>query len=227
LKKNFKEWNNKMTTKLSERIADFHVRLGKLETERLQQRKKDSVFEDLTEFIAVLVALFCAYYGLGLPNHPYQFVFAVLIVASLYHKEIFPRPQCWHEWLLLPLNILLLSMLLKIVIGGGDPKPFHWLALPAIEGGLTSFSLSWQQVSASEWTLPLTTIQTFLLVMTLFGKLIGFEIFCALTTFILMLLALPALVSFNWNFALPSMIAALFSFYLQADDIQAVNREAK
>lgn len=210
-----------MISEISERIADFHVRLGRLEeTQGRNFKKKDSAFEDAVEFISACVALLCCYYGFGLPNHPYQYVFGILMVSVFYHKGSFPIPKHWHEWILLVINMLVLSMLLKVVIGGGEPKPFNWFTLPALEGGLTSFKISWQQTAVSEWALPLTTIQTFFLVLTLFGTLIGFDLFCGLTTFVLVLLALPSLVSFNWTWALPAMISALFSFYLQADEAE-------
>ncbi|MBN8549942.1 MAG: hypothetical protein J0M12_11555 [Deltaproteobacteria bacterium] len=206
-------------TDVSEKIADFHVRLGRLETlvEVQKLKKQDSRLEDAIELITALAALGFCYFGFGLPNHYYQYVFAILIVGALYHREVFPRPRYWYDWIQILVNCLVLSMLLKLIIGGGDPRPFNWLSYPVLEGNLTSLSLSWQQTDMAKWALPLTVIQTFFLVMTLFGSLIGFELFCGLTSFILIILAVPALVSFNWTWALPGMIAALFCFYLQAD----------
>lgn len=206
---------------ISEKIADVHIRLGRLEQAVSAQRevKKDSAKENAIEFFSATLALGFCFLGLGVPTHYYQYVFAVLIVAVLYHKQIFPYPEHWHEWILMGVNVLVVSMLLKLVIGGGEPQPFHWISYPTIEGGLTSFKISWQQTSVAEWKLQLTVIQTFFLVLTLFGTLIGFDLFVGLTSLILVLLAVPALVSFNWDWALPGMIAALFSFYLQGDEV--------
>lgn len=208
-----------MEIEYKDRIADFHVRLGRVE-QKIESRgikKPNSVFEQSVEIISATFALVCAYIGFGIPNHYYQYIFSALIVSVLYHREIFPRPKSISNWFLVVLNLLLLSMLLKLVIGGGDPKPFFWFSYPTIEGGLTSFKITWQQTDMAQWALPLTTIQTFFFVITLFGSLIGFEVFCALTSFILVLLSLPALVTFNWTWALPAMITALFCFYMQSE----------
>lgn len=209
-----------MASNVSEQIADVHVRLGKLEKILDPERHKssDSPLEDFIEIVCALAALVFSYYGFGLPNHTYQYIFGILIIVTLYHRESFPRPRRLQDWTLAIINILVLSMLLKLIIGGGNPRPFYWAAYPTVEGGLSSFNLNWQQIGISEWVLPLTTIQTFFLVLTLFGTLLKFELFCGLTAFVLVLLSLPTLVSFNWNWALPAMIASLFSFYLQADE---------
>ena len=136
-------------TGMSERIADFHVRLGRLEESKVALvKKKDSAFEDAIEFFSACAALLCCYYGFGLPNHPYQYVFGILMVSVFYHKGSFPIPKRLHEWILLLINMLVLSMLLKVVIGGGDPRPLSWLTLPTIDWGLTSFKLNWFRSTA-------------------------------------------------------------------------------
>jgi len=204
---------------IPDRIADFHIRLGRLETllDGNKKTKQDSSIEDAIELTAALAALGFCYYGFGLPNHYYQYVFGILIISTLYHRQSFPHPRFWYDWFLAIVNVFVLSMLLKLVIGGGEPKPFYWASYPVIEGGITSFKVTWQQTDVAMWALPLTVIQTFFLVLTLFGSLIGFELFCGLTSFVLVLLSLPALMSFDWTWGLPGMIAALFCFYLQAD----------
>jgi len=206
-------------SKLEEKIADFHVRLGRLEesAEVSKQSKVDSIYEDTIEFVSALIALALCYLGFGLPNHYYQYLFGFLVVLSLYHKNKFPFPKHWTEYILVIINILLLSVLLKILIGGGEPKPLSWVAYPTIEGGITSFKLAWQPIEISNWELPLTVIQSFFLIVTLFGALIGFSLLSGLTSFILCLLAVPALVDFNWTYAMPGMVAALTTFYLQGE----------
>lgn len=204
---------------LNDQIADFHVRLGRLEEVVLSNKppKVDSNLENVIEFSLAIVALLTALYGFGLPNHYYQYLFGILIILCMYHKSIFPMPQHWTEWVLIVLNILIASMLLKLLIGGGEPRPFSWLAYPTLEGGVTSFKLSWQETAAAQWELPLTVIQSFFLIVTLFGVLIGFDLLSGLTSFILAILALPALVDFNWTWAMPAMIASLACFYLQSE----------
>ena len=146
-----------------------------------------------------------------------RYLFGVLIIFSLYHKAKFPLPKHWTEFVLIVINVLLLSILLKILIGGGQPKPLSWLAYPTIEGGVTSFKLAWAPIEMSNWELPLTVIQSFFLIVTLFGSLIGFFLLSGLSSFVLCLLAIPSLVDFNWTYAMPGMIAALTTFYLQGD----------
>lgn len=204
---------------LEGKVADFHVRLGKLEqsVELSKEVKVDSTYENIVEFVTASIALILCYLGFGLPNHYYQYLFGFLIILSLYHKNKFPLPKHWSEYVLVVVNILVISLLLKILIGGGEPKPLSWLAYPTLEGGVTSFKLAWQPVEIAGWELPLTVIQSFFLIVTLFGALIGFSLLSGLTSFILCLLAVPALVDFNWTYAMPGMVAALTTFYLQGD----------
>lgn len=206
-------------TEINEQVADFHVRLGRLEQVVLDNKPKkiDSKQEDIIEFILAIVSLVTCYYGFGLPNHSYQYLFSLLIILCLYHKVIFPRPVHWSEYVLIIINLLIASMLLKLVIGGGEPKPFSWLSYPTLEGGVTSFKLTWQQTSAAQWELPLTVIQSFFLIVTLFGVLVRFELLSGLASFVLAILAVPALVDFNWTWAMPAMIASLACFYLQSE----------
>jgi len=202
---------------VNSKIADFHVRLGRVEEALVQsmEKAKDSPSEDIWELVLALIGIGLCYMGLGLPNHYYQYLFAIIIVLSLYRKAVFPYPSHWSEWVLLLANVILVSMLLKVVIGGGEPRPFSWLSYPSLEGGITSFKLSWQQASIGSWELPLTVIQSFFFLMTLFGVIIGFQMLSGLTSFVLVILALPSLVDFNWDWAMPGMISALTCFYLQ------------
>jgi hypothetical protein len=204
---------------INEQIADFHVRLGRLESSinQVATKKIDSRSENILEFTLALVALGFSYYGIGLPNHYYQYLFGLLLIVCLYHKGAFPMPKDLSEWILVVLNILIASILLKLVIGGGEPRPFSWLSYPTLEGGVTSFKLSWQETNAAKWELPLTVIQSFFLVVTMFGSLIGLSFLSGMTSFVLVLLAVPALIDFNWTYAMPGMIAALACFYLQGE----------
>ena len=82
---------------------------------------------------------------------------------------------------------------------------------------MTSFKLGWQATSAAQWELPLTVIQSFFLIITMFGTLIGLSFLSGMTSFVLVILALPSLVDFNWTWAMPGMISALACFYLQSE----------
>lgn len=206
---------------IDERIADFHVRLGRLESqiERASKEAADSWIEDLVELAAAMVALACCYQGVGSPNHYYQYLFGTITVFCLYHRGTLPFPHKIHDWALLLINILLTSMLYKIIIGGGEPRPLAWLSYPTIEGGVTSFKISWAAASASGWVLPLTSIQSFFLVISLFAVMVELSLLAGLTTFILTLLAVPSLFSFNWDWTLPGLVLGLFSLYIQSGSI--------
>ena len=56
---------------IEEQIADFHVRLGRLEqvVEVKSKLRKDTIFEDILEFFSVSCALALSYFGFGVPNH--------------------------------------------------------------------------------------------------------------------------------------------------------------
>lgn len=201
----------------SEQIADFHVRLGRLEQRVLQEPalQVDSVYEDILEYVAALVALYCCWRGVGSPNHYYQYLFGGLVVAAAYHRSSFPWPKRTLDWLLLVANIVIAAFLFKIIIGGGEPRPLGWLSYPSIQGSLTSFSITWNAAPGSDWALPLTNIQSFFLIVALFGVLAGMSLLSGFASFLLALLAVPSLVSFDWDWALPGMVAGLFTFYLQ------------
>ena len=204
---------------VNDQIADFHVRLGRLENlvAKEKTKKNDSTAENLLEFVLALAAMAFCLYGIGLPNHYYQCLFGILAVSCLYHKGTFPVPNNFTEWILLLLNIFISSMLLKIIIGGGEPRPFSWLSYPIIEGGITSFKISWQETHVARWELPLTVIQSFFFIVTMFAGLIGLTFLSSLTSFFLIVLAVPTLIDFNWTFAMPGLIAAFTCFYLQGD----------
>jgi len=202
---------------IDEKIADFHVRLGKLElaVRGEQVPQQDSLLKDLVELGAALIALFCCYQGLGFPNHYYQYLFAAITMLCLYHRGTLPYPNKVQDWALLFINIFLTAILYKLIIGGGEPRPLAWLSYPTIEGGMTSFKISWAAAPGAGWVLPLTSIQSFFLVISIFALMIDLSLLAGLTTFILTLLAIPTLFSFNWDWALPGIVVGLFSLYLQ------------
>jgi len=208
---------------IDEKIADFHVRLGRLEAQAdtSADEKNDSWLEDLVEMGAALIALGCCYQGIGLPNHYYQYLFAAITILCLYHRGTLPFPQKIQDWALLLVNICLTAMLYKLIIGGGEPRPLAWLSYPTIEGGVTSFKISWAAAPGSGWVLPLTSIQSFFLVISLFALMIDLSLLAGLTTFILTLLAIPSLFSFNWDWTLPGLVLGLFSLYLQTGSLRS------
>lgn len=175
---------------------------------------------------AVVGCVFCVL-GLGLPNHYYQVVLAVLALAVMYHKGYLELPRRIFEYSLPLLNLCLLSMLLKLVIGGGVRFPFFWTLYPVLKTSsssisdagflptIPSLSLDWLPSTLASWPFDLTIVQTFLLIITLMGAMVEFQPFISLTAFLLIFVSLPSLISFDWPWVFPAMVAAFISFYLQ------------
>ena len=202
---------------IENRVADFHVRLGRLE-EQIKATKQlvpPPLWMRPVAYAAAAVGLALAYYAFGKPNHYYQPMFGTLATLLLYHQRKLDYPNRWDEWILAICNVLTLTILLKFVIGGGDPQPLAWVKLPIIEGGLTDFKMGWQDISLTHTTLPLTLLQTLFLLATAFGAAIGCEIFASLTGLLVLFLAIPSLLGFNWDLVVPAVTVTAISFYLQ------------
>ena len=173
-----------------------------------------------------LVALVLCFIGLGLPNHYYQFIFAVLTILLAHHQGWLARPTNTLQWALSAIDALIVSMLFKLVIGSGTTKPFFWAKVPSIAsetsekafGVVPTYALTWQESALSMWSIDLTIVQTFLLLVTLLGALFEFQPFASLTAFLLVLVSIPALVGFDWPWVFPAVIATGVALYVQTTD---------
>ena len=214
---------------LEERVARLEGKLGW--RDRTVGLKPKYTFSALA---LLLFSLVIALKGLGLPNHYYQVVLAALTIALLYHQQWLALPQKPLEWSLAVLNTAVLSLLFKLFIGGGKRFPLFWIQYPTVQKAaqaedtkawtdvVPDLDLSWVPSSAAEYSIDLTIIQTFLLLITLVGALVEFQPFISLTAFLLILVSLPALVSFNWPWVFPALVAAVIALYLQSE---AVNED--
>ncbi|MCB0358696.1 MAG: hypothetical protein KDD44_03645 [Bdellovibrionales bacterium] len=204
---------------LEERIARLE---GKVGWRRLAIELDDVMF--WLALVLMLAALGCAVYGLGAPNHYYQFVFAGLTVALAYHQGWLAIPQRAYQWSLAAANVLVLSIVFKLFIGSGRAQPFHWLKFPTISSEesdstfavVPSLRIVWEDSGASSWSIDLTVLQTFLMVITLVGALFQFQPFASLTAFLLVLVSIPALVGFDWPWVFPALLACAVGFYVQS-----------
>ena len=107
------------------------------------------------------------------------------------------------------LNTAVLAILFKLVIGSGKRFPFDWVAYPTITNNpapdgkekwttvIPNIDLSWQPSAVAAWSIDLTIIQTFLMLITLLGALFDFQPFISLTALLLILVSIPALVAFE------------------------------
>jgi len=172
-----------------------------------------------------VAALVLAVMGLGPPNHYYQAVLGTLTIVLGYHRRWFAWPAKWFHWSLAILNAGLLSIVIKLVIGGGERFPLFWLKYPLIEaekkeGSLLnvfpSWHLSWEPTALAQWNVDLTIIQTFLVLITILGALFGFQLFVSLVAFLLVIVSLPALVAFDWQWVFPALIFFWVAIYLQS-----------
>jgi len=174
-----------------------------------------------------LFALAVGFLGLGVPQHYYQLLFAFLVLALGYQRGLWlAHPGAWR-WPLYVLNYLLLCLLFKLMIGGGESYPFSWMQVPSVgsataeEGSwlarnLPQLTLKWEGVTGvSDWHFDLTQLQTVLLLATLLGAAFQFQPFASLTAIVLLVVSLPAFLRFNWSWVIPFVVLAATTLYLQ------------
>lgn len=173
--------------------------------------------------------------GMGPPNHHYQLVFATLTVLLCYHRGIFARASRLTTVVLVTLDIVVLSMLYKILIGLGRKQPLAWIQVPRLEAPpvgaeqnewfrvVPPWTLNWEPAAASTWVIDLTVVQTFLFLLTLLAALFNFQPFASFTAILLVLLSLPSLLGFGWEWVFWGIILTGVAFYLQTSE---ANRES-
>ena len=211
---------------LEQRVARIEGKLGW----RRNQFQLSTSIARISVVVSILALVF-GLLGLGMPNHFYQVVLAILAVWLGYHREWFIAPREKVYWILAPLNAAVLSILFQLVIGSGKRFPFFWALYPTLEKtprgqkeGWTDvvpdIALAWQTSALADWSIDLTIIQTFLLLITLIGALFDFQPFISLTAILLILVSIPALVGFAWPWVFPAMIAGGIAIYLQSSSFQ-------
>ena len=209
------------TLSLEERLARVEGKLGWrrraliLSTQRI-----------VSSYVLLTIALILGYFGLGLPNHYYQLVLSALTIFIAYQRDWLVPPKRAVEWGLVAANTLVLTLLFKLVIGSGKRFPLDWLYYPAfstsgpVEGSWTNvipkFELNWQPSPVAQWSVDLTIIQTFLLLITLIGATVEFQPFISFTALLLILVSLPALISFDWPWVFPTIIVTAAALYVQS-----------
>lgn len=174
-----------------------------------------------------LVGLVLLHFSLGVPNHYYQYVLAGATVLLAYHQGWLALPRRWFEWILPAINIGLLSIASKIVIGAGERFPLYWAKFPFLawvgkkdkgwlKNPIPTPSLTWEPTDLAFWTVDLTVVQTFLVLLVLLGALFRFSLFASLCAFFLIIVSLPALLEFDWNWVFPAILCTGVAFYLQS-----------
>lgn len=166
--------------------------------------------------------------GMGLPKHPYQYLFAGLMLLLAYHRRFLRLAGRGWRWPLAVINYLNILLFFLIVLGGGMRHPFHWLKLPAVvknappEGGawydrlMPDYALQWHAIPGlSDWGVDLTKIQVFLLIATLAGVLFRFQGLSSITALALLIVSVPVYLSFTWDWVVLFLIVGSISLYLQ------------
>jgi hypothetical protein len=173
-------------------------------------------------------AIVSGYLGMGVPRHPYQYLFAGLLLLLAYHRHFLRRGTGWWQWPLAVVNAANLVLFFLIVLGGGVRHPFSWIKTPAVvkqappEGGawynklVPEYDLQWYAVpGVSDWGFDLTKVQVFLLIATLAGVLFRFQGFASVTALALLIVSIPVYLSFTWDWVVPFLIFGSISLYLQ------------
>ncbi len=223
----------------TDRLRQLENRIGQLEqqlgaqnkTDRIQARQANLLFRHPGWPLGLgLLAIVSGFYGLGPPQHFYQPLFAFLTLLLAYHRGFWVLPADHWRWPLVILNFLLLSLLYKLLISGGVSYPLDWLKTPIITREvlpadsawykqlIPDFSLVWKPIpDVSNWGINLGKIQALILLATLAGALFRFQPFASYTAFALILVSIPGLIKFHWDWVMLFLILTGVVFYIQAN----------
>jgi hypothetical protein len=174
-------------------------------------------------------ALVWGYLGMGLPRHPYQYLFAGLLVILAYHRGILRLPGLPWRWPQIAVNFLCMALFQMIVLGGGIRLPFAWMRSPVIvrsptpeEGSwyravIPDYTVQWHTIPGiSDWSMDVTKIQAFLLIATLAGALFRFQGFTSITALALLIVSIPVYLTFTWDWVVLFLVCGSISLYLQS-----------
>ncbi len=166
--------------------------------------------------------------GMGVPRHPYQYLFAGLLLLIFYHRRVLYWEAGKWRWPLAALNFANIALFFLIVLGGGAQRPFSWVRSPVLsknqlpEGGswysglLPDYSVRWRDLPGiSDWTLDITRVQVFLLIATMAGALFRLQGFTSVTALALLIISIPLYLTFSWDWVVLFLILAGASLYVQ------------
>lgn len=211
---------------LARRILRLEDRLDKLEG---GSGRAGTVHHPAWPFALGAAALAFGYLGMGVPRHPYQYLFAGLLALLAYHRGFLRLPNIPWRWPQIAMNFLSLALFFMIVLGGGVRHPFAWMRSPGVvktpaseEGSwyravIPDYSIQWNTVPGiSDWSIDITKVQAFLLIATLAGALFRFQGFTSITALALLIVSIPVYLTFTWDWVVLFLICGSVSLYLQS-----------
>jgi len=176
-------------------------------------------------------ALAFGYLGMGMPRHPYQYLFAGLLVLLAYHRGFLRLPKVPWRWPQIAVNFLSLAQFFMIVLGGGVRLPFAWMRSPGVvktpapeEGSwyravIPDYSIQWNTIpGVSDWSIDVTKVQSFLLIATLAGALFRFPGFTSITALALLIVSIPVYLTFTWDWVVLFLVCGSVSIYFQSSE---------
>jgi len=214
-------------TDLEQRVRELERRLDRLQRAQAPLLEPSSLHPAIALGLT-LTALGFGYLGVGLPQHPYQFLLAGLILLVAYHRGALLLREAYWRWPQIVVNYAFLCLLCKLLIGGGTKYPLEWLKAPTIktvppgddaswfDRAIPDFEFGWETIaSVSDWNFDMTRIQVLLLIVTLLGALVRFQPFASLTALILLIISVPTFFAFHWDWIILFLIAGAAALYLQ------------
>jgi len=208
------------------RILRLEERIDRLEGAR---GRSGSVPHPAWPLALGAAALAFGYLGMGLPRHPYQYLFAGLLVLLAYHRGFLRLQNVPWRWPQVAVNFLSLAQFFMIVLGGGVRLPFAWMRVPGViktpapeEGSwyravIPDYSIQWNTIPGiSDWSIDVTKVQAFLLIATLAGALFRFQGFTSITALALLIISIPVYLTFTWDWVVLFLTCGSVSLYLQS-----------
>jgi len=211
---------------LAGRILCLEDRLDRLEGAR---GKAGTVPHPAWPLALGFAALAFGYMGMGLPRHPYQYLFAGLLMLLAYHRGFLRLSRVPWRWPQIAVNFLSMALFLMIVLGGGVRLPFSWMRSPGVAKTPTAdesswyhavipdYSIQWNNIpGVSDWSIDVTKVQAFLLIATLAGSLFRFQGFTSITALALLMISIPVYLTFTWDWVVLFLVCGSVSLYLQS-----------
>lgn len=211
---------------LAERLAKIEERLDRFER---GDRRGGPVCHPAWPLALGGIAAAFGYLGMGVPAHPYPYLFAGLLLLLAYHRRSLRTAQGHWHWPQAAVNFTTLSLFFMIVLGGGVRRPLAWFKAPAVikdtpagggswySGIVPDYTLQWHSIPGlSDWSVDVTKVQAFLLIATLAGALFRFQGFASITALALLIISIPVYLSFTWDWVMLFLVCGSVSLYLQA-----------